>query len=391
MRVGSTTPRVDQLVITLLFCAETFSRGLLLAIIPLDLLVHFGSMERVTLFYAAVTVFSFGNSLLIPFLLDRFGVRALVASAGCLMTGAAILLAAGGLGGLAVGLVVRVFATACLEISLIAFMMSRIRRDLFGAFEPIRVFFQGSCLAISPWLGFQLREHVDPLAPFALAAAGGAVVLCVTLAILPATLTEAGSIALPRRPRESIGRFCRQPRLRLAWVLSLIRSSLWVIFYVYVPIFSVACGWSPSAAAGLLSLSTATLMLAPFWGRLVRQFGIRGVLTVGYGLAGACLLLTAAAALWAPPIAPLFLLGTALVISSVEGAGNVPFLRATRPHERSAMAGIYMTYRDISQFAPLALFSLILAVSPLAGAFAVAAGILFGAACLSQSIHPRLR
>jgi hypothetical protein len=50
-----------------------------------------------------------------------------------------------------------------------------------------------------------------------------------------------------------------------------------------------------------------------------------------------------------------------------------------------------MTYRDISQFAPLALFSLILTVSQLASAFAISARILFGAARLPQSIHPRLR
>ena len=50
MRAGSTTLAVDQLVITLFFCVETFSPGLLLAIIPLDRLANFGSTERVTLF-----------------------------------------------------------------------------------------------------------------------------------------------------------------------------------------------------------------------------------------------------------------------------------------------------------------------------------------------------
>jgi hypothetical protein len=391
MRAQSATLAMDQVVITLLFCVETFSRGLLLAIIPLDLLGILGSTERVTLFYATVTVFGLGNSLLVPFLLHKLGIRALVASAGCLMTCAAALMATEGLPGLGIGIIVRVFATACIEISLIAFLMARIPRERLGVFEPIRVFFQGGCLAIAPWLGFGLREQFEPSTPFLLAAVGGAVMFGAAFLGLPRASPGPVSITLPRRPRETIRRFFWQPRLRLAWLLALTRSSLWSIFYIYTPIFAVACGWSPSAGAALLSLSTATLLLVPFWGRLARHFGIRGVLTIGYGLSGISLLLTAGAALGAPMIAPFFLLSTALVISTVESAGNLPFLRATRPHERSAMAGIYMTYRDISQFAPLALFYIILTVSQLASAFAVSAGILFGAALLSQSIHPRLR
>ena len=84
---------MDRLVITLFFCIETFSRGLLLAIIPLDLLAHLGSAQRVTLFYAAVAIFGLGNSMLVPWLLGKLGVRIVVASAGIFMTCAAILLA----------------------------------------------------------------------------------------------------------------------------------------------------------------------------------------------------------------------------------------------------------------------------------------------------------
>jgi hypothetical protein len=391
MRIGSTTLTVDQLVITLLFCAETFSRGLLLAIIPLDLLVHLGSTQRVTIFYAAATFFGLGNSLLVPFLLNTFGIRALVASAACLMICAAALFASESVLGLGLGMIVRIVSSACIEIPMLAFMMTRIRRDRLGAFEPIRVFFQGGCLAISAWLGFALREHVHPLSPYVLAGVGGVLVFCAAMIALPRASEGAVIVTVPRHPGETIHHFFRQPRLRLAWFLSLTRSSQWVVFYVYAPLFAVTCGWSPESGAAFLSLCTAMLLLVPFWGILARRFGIRRLLTAGYALAGLFLLVTAAAAFWAPEIAPFFLLGAALLISSVEGAGNVPFLRATRPLERAAMAGIYMTYRDVSQFAPLALFTVILAASQLASGFVVSACFLFGAARLSQSIHPRLR
>jgi len=55
------------------------------------------------------------------------------------------------------------------------------------------------------------------------------------------------------------------------------------------------------------------------------------------------------------------------------------------------MAGIYMTYRDVPQFAPIAAFPIIPLVSPLSSAFLAFAGAMFAAARLSLLIHPRIR
>jgi hypothetical protein len=61
------------------------------------------------------------------------------------------------------------------------------------------------------------------------------------------------------------------------------------------------------------------------------------------------------------------------------------------PARASSMAGIYMTYRDVPQFAPIAAFPIIPLVSPLASAFLAFAGAMFAAARLSLLIHPRIR
>jgi hypothetical protein len=55
--------KTDQLLITAFFRLETFTRHLLMAIIPLDLLNHLGNTQRVTLFYAVVAIFGLGNSI----------------------------------------------------------------------------------------------------------------------------------------------------------------------------------------------------------------------------------------------------------------------------------------------------------------------------------------
>ena len=87
------------------------------------------------------------------------------------------------------------------------------------------------------------------------------------------------------------------------------------------------------------------------------------------GSAAIGLVATTIAAWWMLAIAPVLLVGAAFGASIIDGPGNIPFLRATRPHERPAMAGIYMTYRDVSQFVPVAVFSLILTVAELTTAF----------------------
>jgi MFS family permease len=380
---------MDRLLITLFFCAETFSRSLLLAIIPLEMLRHLGSTQRVTLFYAVVAIFGLGNSVLVPMLLKRLGVRLIIAVAGVLTTLAAMLMVTESTAGTAVGLIVRVFASACIEISMLAYIMDRIPRHRLGSFEPIRIFFQGGCIAVAPWLGFQLHEHVGTATPFIVSAIGGLVMLGLALLALPTQQLDGKAIA--RHPITAVRRFFLQPRLRLAWFLAVIRSSFWVLFYIYAPLFSIACGWSASAAAATLSLGTSTLFFVALWGRLVRIWGVRPVLIAGYGSAAIGLVSTAVAAWWMPAIAPVLLIGAAFGASIIDGPGNIPFLRATRPHERPAMAGIYMTYRDISQFAPVAVFSLILAVAELTTAFLTFAAVLFGTALLSRVIHPRLR
>jgi hypothetical protein len=380
----------DRLVITVFFCVETFSRGLLLAIIPLDLLAYFGDTREVTLFFAGVSVFGLGNSVLVPRLLKAIDGPRVVAAAGLLTTIAAILLATGNLLAIAAGLVIRVLAGACVEIPMTSYIMERIPRHRLSAFEPSRLFFQGGCSTIAPWLGYYLQFHVSPETPFIIVGFGGIAMLFLALIALP----KSKAVSVENKPQYRLGaiaRFFRQPRLRLAWILALIRSSFWVIFNIYTPIFAVTCGWSPSSAAALLSIGTCSLFLVAIWGRLARQAGVRIILIAGYFFSGLSLLLTALTAVTAPAIAPLGMLLAALSASILDGAGNVPFLRATRPHERPAMAGVYMTYRELSQFAPVVMFSMVLMVAPLATAFAAYGIALLAGAQLSKLIHRRLR
>ena len=60
---------------------------------------------------------------------------------------------------------------------------------------------------------------------------------------------------------------------------------------------------------------------------------------------------------------------SAFCTSTIDGAGNMPFLRAVRPLEREEMAGVFSTYREVSQLLPPALFIALLRFLPVHAVF----------------------
>jgi hypothetical protein len=59
---------------------------------------------------------------------------------------------------------------------------------------------------------------------------------------------------------------------------------------------------------------------------------------------------------------------------TIDGAGNLLFLRAVHPYERSEMTTVFVSYRDMAQLAPPAVFSVLLSLFSLSSVF-VAGGV----------------
>ena len=69
-----------------------------------------------------------------------------------------------------------------------------------------------------------------------------------------------------------------------------------------------------------------------------------------------------------------FLVAAAFAASITDGPGNVPFMRAVHPHERSEMTSVYSTYRESARLAMPAAYSVVLLVLPLSAVF-IASGV----------------
>ena len=372
-----------------LFALTIASRALLVTVIPLSANQHLGSAEAVSLLYFGVSSFSLIGALVIPWLVHKIR-RRRVFTLGCLATvGAVALMSHGHLLPFVLGMMLNVFAVACLEITFNLYLMDHIPRDELGRFEPLRVFSATLSWAVGPWLGVMLQGTVGPWAPYA-AAGVAALVLCATFWFLrlrdnPAVAPAKGPPPLPTR---FLKRYVSQPRLRLAWVLAAGRSAWWSMFFIYAPIYAVDSGLSPETGGAIVSLGMSAVFLAPLWGWVGRRYGFRRLLIVGYGLSA---LATYSIAIFAglPDLAAVLLVTAALASGVIDGAGNLPFLRSVHSWERPEMTTVFSTYRDASMLVPPGVFALLLRFFPLPVVFVASASVMVVMAGLSRYLPKR--
>jgi hypothetical protein len=188
-----------------------------------------------------------------------------------------------------------------------------------------------------------------------------------------------------------VSRFIAQPRLVLSWVLALGRNGWWVMNFIYTPIFVTNAGYPPEVGGALISLGLAPMLLVTVWGRIGQAIGIRNLLCLGYGLAGTLSLAAAgAAALDAPVLAMALMCLAACSATVIDGAGNVPFLRAVHHYERAAMTSVFMTFRQVGSLVVPGALAIVLWVLPLWAVFAVGGLMTLGMAGLSRYLPRRL-
>jgi hypothetical protein len=74
----------------------------------------------------------------------------------------------------------------------------------------------------------------------------------------------------------------------------------------------------------------------------------------------------------------------------IDGAGNVPFLRAVRHFERAAMTSVFMTFRHVGSLAIPGVLALVLRAHPLPYVFMVGGLMTLVMATLSRYLPRRL-
>jgi hypothetical protein len=168
-----------------------------------------------------------------------------------------------------------------------------------------------------------------------------------------------------------------------------IRSCGWWVYVVYVPIFCIQSGLGETLGGVAMSISNALLFATPMMLRLVHRVSVRTAVRVSFGLCGGLFVL---AWLLAPiaQLAVAALMAASVCLVMLDVCGSLPFLMAVKPSERTEMAAVYSSFRDVSGIVTPAVAGLVLIVSPVAGVFAACGLGMFLAFAIAGRLHPRL-
>ena len=372
-----------------LFTLDTLARAMLVTVVPLQAYALLADAQKVSVLYFAAGTVGLCGSLGVPYLVARLHRRGTLALGfgGWLLS--ALLLAQEQVWCLVPGLALQMFSGASVTICLNLYVLDNVPKANLMRFEPMRMFLAGIGWISGPVVGVYLSTRIAPWAPFLLS---GGFFIAMYGYFRYLRVPQARANPNASRPQENpikfVRRFFEQPRLTLAWVLSVGRAAWWNGFYIYAPIFAVATGLGDEAGGLISSAGSAGLFTVTFWGWVGRRKGIRWLLVFGYAVTGVLSLLVGLL-MGSPSLGAVLLVASAFGASITDGPGNVHFLRSVRNHERAAMTSVFSTYREAARLSMPATYSLLLLVFPLPAVFYASGGMMLGLAALARYLPRR--
>jgi hypothetical protein len=364
-------------------------RGTLISVMPLEAYDAVGTAGAVSLMYLAAGVTGLVWGLLVP-ALTRVIPRRWVYSAGCLfyVCGMALALQDGAFA-IALALKLNAMAAVTLFVCLNAYVLDHVERTDLPRSQSLQMVYAAAPWTVGPVLGVWLRGWWEP-APFLLA---GVFALGLLATFWWLRLGNGRQIGPARRralnPVAYLGPFLRQPRLVAGWLFAVIRSSGWWVFVVYLPIFAIEAGLGDRIGGVALSASNLLWFVAPLVARAARQLTIRRTLRMAFALGALTFGGAGLLAGWPWAVVAMLMLSS-VALGTLDAIGGLPFMMAVRPSQRTEMAAVYASFRDVSGIVTPGVAWAVLLVAPLPGIF-VAAGLAMAAGwAMAGRLHPRL-
>jgi len=376
---------------------EALCRGSTLSVFPLLLYRAWGSAQLVSEIYFCVGLASLMAALLVPALVRVLSRRQVYLGA------VSLYLVASALGMLqgkwtTLALLCAIIAAAISFVCYNSYVLDHLEKTDFSRLETMRLFYGGAGWVVGPFAGVWLLS-VWGGAPFILlsgAASWMAWLIWKTplgegkfMARGSGSGAEQAHDSRSANPLGLVIRFFSQPRLVTAWVLPLVRSCGWWMFFVYLGIFALENNLGEQVGGIASSVANMGLFLAPLMLLWMQRRSVRTAIRVGCLGASACYLAAAALSHWPWATVGCLLAGT-LFLVLLDTCAGLPFLMSVKPSERTEMSAVYSSFRDVSGIISPAIAWLVLQFSPVVGVFGVGALILLGAWQLAGRLHPEL-
>ena len=376
---------------SVLFTLEPLYRSIIVTVVPLMALDRFGSAKEVSIFFFVLGILGVGMSLSVPWLVSRLTRRGTFALGVVTGVASMLLFVHDELWSFCAGMALHLFAASCIDVTLNLYLMQHVRRQDFGRYEPVRMFFLAFSWSVGPFLGVYLRNTVNPAAPFLV---GAVVVLLLGAYFFYLRFSDNPVLGNKRvavtNPIRYLPRFFMQPRMTLVYLLSAMRSGWWTMYFIYVPIFCVTAGLGETMGGALVSLATSFVMATPLLRGTIQRYGIRRVLLAGYAGAG-LVTIGIGASMGEPYLAVTLVLLAALFAVLCDSVGNTLFYRAVRSWERSEMATVFGSYRSVSSLAFPGVYSGVLAIFLLPAVFVLTGFGMLATSLMTRFIPARMR
>lgn len=366
---------------------ENMIRGTLLSVFPLAIYSALGDAGRVSLAYFIAGLASLIFGLMLPWI-NRVAPRRWLYTFGALLYVIGGLLGAMGGHWVVAAMLCCALATVTCFICLNAYVLDYIAKNDLGRTETLRMFYSALAWTAGPVGGVALMNLWAP-APFVLASVFALVQIAVFwfLRLGNGKLIQRARGPAPN-PLAFLGRFLAQPRLISGWLFAVLRSCGWWGYVVYLPIYAIESGLHRETGGILLSVTNSLLFITPLMLAWVQRGTVRRAVRVGFAFSASGFLLAAVLPMPEMAVAALFCGSLFLVLLDV--AGGLPFLMAVKPSERTEMATVYSSFRDVSGILTPGIGALILLVAPIPGIFA-AVGLGLGSMfLLAGRLHPML-
>ncbi|NNC79402.1 MAG: MFS transporter [Acidimicrobiales bacterium] len=342
---------------------EGFARSMLVGTVPLVALERLGSKGAVSQVYTVGAVLALMVTLNLG-TLERLIQRRWVATLGLVSLYAAALLFIPSMRPTFVAAVaLRSAAASIFSVCLTLYIMDYIGKRDLSRNESRRMVANGMAWLVGPSLGIFLWQNVDESAPFILSS----ICALITLAYFWKLRLE-GSVVLrhptrtPDNPLRNIKRYFGQRHLRIAYSITLVRAMFWVSVFVYGPIYIVEAGFDETVAGLFLSAIAALLFLSPAIRAIAEQVGNRKIIVLGFTIVGS-MMITLGALGEPRKIGVAFWMLAASGGVCLDVLGNIPFMRTVKPRERTAMATVFSTWREMSEFTGPLIGTIVVALS----------------------------
>ncbi|MDE3026974.1 MAG: MFS transporter [Paracoccaceae bacterium] len=383
----SATPRIEGFAV--LSALDASIRGVLISIMPLVVYEALGDAALESRLYFLVGICSLCTGLMVPWA-TRYIPRRWMFSLGSLSYMIGMSLAIYGTTmSIGFALLFNTLGTVTAFVCLNAYVLDYVARADLGRCNTKQMLFSALPWSAGPVAGVWLYNWWHP-APFVV---GGLFAVLQVIVFWVLRLGNGKAISRAKAPTPNplayLVPFFAQPRLVVGWAFAVIRSCGWWVYVVYLPIFCVQQGLGNDVAGFALSVSNAMLFTTPFMLRFVQRASVRVAVRTAFICAGG--LFTLATLVSPVPWATFALMmAGAVFLVLLDVSAGLPFLMAVKPSQRTEMAAVYSSFRDVSGLLTPGVAWLVLLVAPVGTIFAATGMALLGASVLAARQHPRL-